>query len=618
MRSVLLLVAGCVGLATSAAVARRPEPPLIAPQEETRAAAARAVALVQRSVAVWDSKQTCNSCHHQALPVSMLETAARHDVPFDEAAAAAMLQKIARPLGNVDTAVQAANQIDPAMSWGTLLVAAHEAGLQPNAVTTAYARWIANRQERSGGWTTIDGRPPQSFSVISATAIAARAVGAFLPAARAVERQTRIDKARAWLETAVPRDAEDRAFQLLGLVWTGAPPTSLRRPVDAVLAMQRADGGWSQLPRLRSDAYATGQALVALHRGGVPTTRAAWQKGLRFLLDTQKPDGSWLVPTRLHEQDLVSPPYFETGFPHGPDQIISCAGTAWAAMALMESLPARASAAPLARGAPRIPMTTEAGWLESALVGSTEDVSAALAAGLNPNARTPEGTTLLMASAHDPEKVRLLLARGADVRPVSKGGHTALMIAANTRGAIASMRLLLEAGASPLPPGESSLREVSPMLYAIWSGESEKVTLLFEAGAPRPRRVSVGGGLFSATPLELAVYQQDEPMARLLVARGADVNELGESGISPLTQAVLTNALGMVRTLVSLGADVNQIDQQGETSLMHAAMIDFGDSTVLEALLAAGADRTAKSPDGLTAAAMARRYGHAAFLEHLE
>jgi len=62
------------------------------------------------------------------------------------------------------------------------------------------------------------------------------------------------------------------------------------------LREQRADGGWSQLPTLASDAYATGLALVALHQGGVlPVDHAAYRRGVEFLLRTQLEDGSWFV-----------------------------------------------------------------------------------------------------------------------------------------------------------------------------------------------------------------------------------------------------------------------------------------------------------------------------------
>jgi len=55
-----------------------------------------------------------------------------------------------------------------------------------------------------------------------------------------------------------------------------------------------------------------------------------YRKGTSYLLRTQEADGSWHVNTR----SIWIQPYFESGFPHGHDQWISTAGTAWAAMAL--------------------------------------------------------------------------------------------------------------------------------------------------------------------------------------------------------------------------------------------------------------------------------------------
>ena len=44
---------------------------------------------------------------------------------------------------------------------------------------------------------------------------------------------------------------------------------------------------------MESDAYATGSALAALHEaGGMATTSAEYQRGLRWLLAHQLADGS--------------------------------------------------------------------------------------------------------------------------------------------------------------------------------------------------------------------------------------------------------------------------------------------------------------------------------------
>ena len=145
----------------------------------------------------------------------------------------------------------------------------------------------------------------------------------------------RVQRAREWLCSATPRTTEERAMQLLGLAWAKAPAGDLRTSADALLAEQRADGGWGQLAALESDAYATGQALAALQAAGHPVSGDRYRRGVGFLLRTQFPDGSWLVRTQTSP---LQPPR-DSGFPHGKHQWISAAGTSWAAMALSLSLP---------------------------------------------------------------------------------------------------------------------------------------------------------------------------------------------------------------------------------------------------------------------------------------
>src|SRR4029077_15286353 len=83
-----------------------------------------------------------------------------------------------------------------------------------------------------------------------------------------------------------------------------------------------------QLPTLASDAYASGEALVALRESGaVPLTDRAYRRGLEFLLRTQIEDGSWIVETRA----VPIQAYFESGFPYGVNQWVSAAATGWGA-----------------------------------------------------------------------------------------------------------------------------------------------------------------------------------------------------------------------------------------------------------------------------------------------
>lgn len=120
-------------------------------------------------------------------------------------------------------------------------------------------------------------------------------------------------------------------MRLLGLKWAGATPNTIAKSAAAIAATQAASGGWRQNPNLPEDAYATGQALYALHEaGGMPVTDPVYQKGVAYLLNTQHPDGSWHVRSRSPKFQ----PYFQSGFPHDHDQWISSAGTGWATMAL--------------------------------------------------------------------------------------------------------------------------------------------------------------------------------------------------------------------------------------------------------------------------------------------
>jgi hypothetical protein len=139
-----------------------------------------------------------------------------------------------------------------------------------------------------------------------------------------------VTRAAAWLVRESPITTEDRVMQLLGLKWADAHTSHRLTRTRELLALQRADGGWGQTPHLRSDAYATGQAVFVLHEMGTPATHPALQRAAAFLVHTQRSDGSWHVRSRA----MKIQPYFERGFPHGNDQWISQAATAWATIAL--------------------------------------------------------------------------------------------------------------------------------------------------------------------------------------------------------------------------------------------------------------------------------------------
>ena len=145
----------------------------------------------------------------------------------------------------------------------------------------------------------------------------------------------RIDHAKRWLLAAPTEKSEDRTFRLLGLNWAGASRAERQKAIDELRADQRSDGGWPQLASLQSDAYATGEALYALHvAGGLPVSDPVYQRGVQFLLRTQDEDGSWFVNKRAVPLNN----YFDAAFPHGQSQYASFNATCWATMALLPAV----------------------------------------------------------------------------------------------------------------------------------------------------------------------------------------------------------------------------------------------------------------------------------------
>ena len=111
-------------------------------------------------------------------------------------------------------------------------------------------------------------------------------------------------------------------------------------------------------------------------------------------------------------------------------------------------------------------------------------------------------------------------------------------------------------------------------------------------------------------PLQLAAFFGQPAAARLLVERGADVDATSENeaGLRALHSAVAGRHHEIVALLLDARADPGPRQQGGFTPLMAAAL--HGDEPMVGALLAAGADATARSDDGMDAADFAERGGH--------
>src|SRR5262245_54612480 len=297
----------------------------------------KSLPLLGKTGPIFFQKSGCVSCHNVSLPSMAMVLASERGFAVDEAARKE----------NIKAALASGNFFEPkdlmkldevpgqTMTIGYTLLALSAEKYPGDALTDAMALWSASMQFRDGSWKWPAHRAPIEYSPFTGTALGLRTLQLYGPPAKREEFEIRIARARHWLEQNTARDNEGRTFRLLGLAWAGAEKQVLKNVVDDLIRNQRDDGGWAQLPGLESDAYATGQALYALRiGGGMSPDHQTYQKGLANLLRTQLPDGTWLVHTRSYPVQ----PYFESGFPHGPDQWISAAATSWATLSLTLAL----------------------------------------------------------------------------------------------------------------------------------------------------------------------------------------------------------------------------------------------------------------------------------------
>ena len=98
-------------------------------------------------------------------------------------------------------------------------------------------------------------------------------------------------------------------------------------------------------------------------------------------------------------------------------------------------------------------------------------------------------------------------------------------------------------------------------------GNLEIVKLTLDSGADID---AVSRNKFAATPLQGAAAMKNIDLARLLVARGANVNCRGEEGGSPLHEAAGSGQLEFAKLLLDHGANVNGKDDNGKTPLIIA------------------------------------------------
>ena len=212
-----------------------------------------------------------------------------------------------------------------------------------------------------------------------------------------------------------------------------------------------------------------------------------------------------------------------------------------------------------------------------------ETANLLIRAGANVKAANREGFTPLALACINGHAglIETLLKAGADANERLLNGETPLMMASRT-GNVAAMTVLLDHGADV--NAKEALRGTTPLMWAAAEGHPDAIQLLIERGADlgarsnpdyrfRDRRVL-------ARRLQIAEIRRhvvdgketrERPRAGQPDSRTAGLCQIGVAvALTPLVFAARRNDLDSVRILLAAGADVNQVTEYGWTPLLVA------------------------------------------------
>jgi ankyrin repeat protein len=198
--------------------------------------------------------------------------------------------------------------------------------------------------------------------------------------------------------------------------------------------------------------------------------------------------------------------------------------------------------------------------------GQKEIVALFLDRGAQIDARSLEGATALYEAAETGRLpiVRELVDRGANISLAGRSGITPLAAAAYM-GSEPIVELLIEKGADPKIMDET---EKTAIVYAAGRGFPDIVTLLLDHGVDINARYGneLTVLMWAAGYSDEAGTQDMEKVIKLLLDRGARLDDQDNRGRTPLMIAAELNHTVAVDLLLARGADKSLRDKQGKSA----------------------------------------------------
>ena len=314
-------------------------PPVPVNPSEVRRSVDKSLALLEKRGYLFTerNKFKCAGCHHTTLTSMVAGSAREKGIPVTDSFSEFRVKAMINNLQNVGNPNIVDQFLTVNFNAPYTLLGLYGEKYPAGVYTDISVDYIMSQAKPDGSFLTESGRVPLESGDIHNAAFSIRAIRLYASPAKKARVDSLVARTRHWLETQNPDQQQELVFQLLGMQWCGSPSDKKNVVAQKLLSLQNADAGWSQLTTLKSDAYATGQALYALYESGmVKASDPVYQAGMNYLLKTQDPTGAWIVQTRSYGIQ----PFFTSDFPpYDENQFISATATNWADLALLEGLP---------------------------------------------------------------------------------------------------------------------------------------------------------------------------------------------------------------------------------------------------------------------------------------
>ncbi|MDA0918606.1 MAG: hypothetical protein O2945_06005 [Planctomycetota bacterium] len=304
-----------------------------------RQAIQKSLPYIEEKGIYWIEKKKCVSCHRVSFMTWSLSAAARRGFDVDLARVNDWIdwsieQGIPKPEGDKPVVTKNAD----GLSQQLIARAEYPSGETRTEAWNKYVDLISAEQSADGSWKPAGQLPGQKRKLDETADVSAawhalaltRELASETDSARKGKLASTVNAATKSFDAR--KEAASTEWYVVQLLL--ALETSDESAVDVatkeLVTLQKSDGSWGWLKSDPGDALATGMAVYALERStsAATLTDEAVQSGIKFLVGTQRDDGSWAVKGTKEKKKA------------NIEETAVYWGTTWAAIALLETLPA--------------------------------------------------------------------------------------------------------------------------------------------------------------------------------------------------------------------------------------------------------------------------------------